>query len=227
MRPVAQNAHASAQPTCELTHTEKRPVRSSGMRTVSNERPSAAARSSFTNGSSRLFCSVTSASAGTYANRRTASSATRRTPCTGSAIDSSRCTAATTRLASLTLDAQRERVAVSDGAGSRPGSADARVELPACSVLRCQMCLGSASASSRSWWSSRSSSWARRSCRRCSGSSASGPASSAAWPPTCARRAASTTRSAPKASPTTSARSASSRAASSTACRRPTSVSPR
>ena len=34
-RPVAQNAHASAHPTCELTHTEKRPARSSGIRTAS------------------------------------------------------------------------------------------------------------------------------------------------------------------------------------------------
>ena len=34
-RPVAQNAQASAQPTCELTHTVKRPSRSSGIRTVS------------------------------------------------------------------------------------------------------------------------------------------------------------------------------------------------
>ena len=53
-RPVAQNAQPSAQPTCELTHTEKRPARSSGMRTAS-KRSAPDPRSSLRNGSSALF----------------------------------------------------------------------------------------------------------------------------------------------------------------------------
>ena len=53
-RPVAQNAHASAHPACELTHALKRPARSSGMRTASMTWPSAVASASFTNGSTAL-----------------------------------------------------------------------------------------------------------------------------------------------------------------------------
>jgi hypothetical protein len=78
-RPVAQNAQASAQPTCELTHTVTRPGCSSGIRTASNRAPSGASSRYFTNGSIALAVSATTASPGTCPAAATACAATRRT----------------------------------------------------------------------------------------------------------------------------------------------------
>ena len=63
-RPVAQKAHASAHPACELTQTENRPAFSSGMRTVSTTFPPVSI-TYFTNGSTRLACSATTRTVGT------------------------------------------------------------------------------------------------------------------------------------------------------------------
>ena len=65
MRPVAQKAHASAQPTCELTQTVKRPGCSSGIRTLSSAAPSGAVNRYLINASTWLARSEVSASVGT------------------------------------------------------------------------------------------------------------------------------------------------------------------
>ena len=78
-RPVAQKAQASAQPTWELTHTLKRPGRSSGMRTLSMTRSSCVRKASFTKGSSALLTSRSIRRVGTCPALATASRATRRT----------------------------------------------------------------------------------------------------------------------------------------------------
>jgi hypothetical protein len=78
-RPAGRaDAHASAQPTCELTHTVNRPGCSSGIRTASNRAPSGPATRYFTNGSIRSR-SASTVSAGTWPAAATASAALRRT----------------------------------------------------------------------------------------------------------------------------------------------------
>ncbi len=76
--PVAQNAHASAQPTCEETHTEKRPGFSSGMRTVSISAPPGRRKLNFTKGSTALARRSATSMPGTVPTARAASSAARR-----------------------------------------------------------------------------------------------------------------------------------------------------
>ena len=76
---MAQNVQASAQPTCELTHTLTRAGCSSGMRTVSTRAPSGASTTSLVNGSSADAARSTTVNVGTWPTARTASAATRRT----------------------------------------------------------------------------------------------------------------------------------------------------
>ncbi|AUX32786.1 uncharacterized protein SOCE836_049330 [Sorangium cellulosum] len=102
MRPVAQKAQASAQPTCELTHAEYRPGRSSGMRTDSIVAPSSRRNAYFTNGSSALARRSTSASVLISPAERAASSAARRTVAGARAGSSPRrCASETMRRASV------------------------------------------------------------------------------------------------------------------------------
>ncbi len=103
IRPVAQKRQPRAQPTCELTQTEKRPARSRGMRTVSMRWPSRVRSATFWNGSRALASSRAISSVGVDAAARMAARTMRRTPPSGPSVGSSRCTAATIFRASATV----------------------------------------------------------------------------------------------------------------------------
>jgi hypothetical protein len=103
--PVAQNAHARAHPTCELTHAENRPARSSGMRTDSMRSPSPVCSRNFLKGSRLLARSDSVSSPCTTPAALTASMLTRLTPCRGVPGGSSRWIDATIFRASASVTA--------------------------------------------------------------------------------------------------------------------------